>query len=821
MKEKYILTTELKRIFTHIKQELIKEYPTNKIVIEYFLMSILYDESSIAYQIIEKVTLSEVIEILQQTIVKFLTSKTDQIQLKKQPLFDEVYDEYIKNISKKNKQIDSGLFLIEILKNNKEINKTFRGIGISQEQLEKTYAEQFSETELTKIEVKDKEKKEKKKDLISMRLTKPLNNGVTHHTNDVERYLVNLSKSSELEQIETVIGRSDVYQQIFRILTKQKKNNIVIVGDNGVGKTCIVEHLANLIRNGDVPLQLKNKTLMKLNFSDLLMGSGIRGMLETKIKSIISDAKKEGNYIIFIDDIQTLLDDQNKLMESDFATLLDGFLSEPNIMFICTTNHKSYNKNIAKHFLLKRRLCKISIDELSNDIIYDIIANKIKTIENFHNVIFSENCIETSINFSKRYFNDTSLIDNVIDILDESASYVNNTRQEDPLAQELRKELQEITETKQSINLNTTDIDLIDKYDFLTKQEITIKTKINSLEKKFQTNKEILTVECNVIKQIISDKLSIPITDLALDDMEKLKNLETNLKHNVIGQDKAIDSVCRVVKRQRIGISDPSKPPVLLFAGTTGTGKTFLAKQLTKELFGEEKKLIRLDMSEYIDKTSTNKLIGAGSGYVGYENGGVLTEAVKKQKHCVLLLDEIEKANEDVHNVFLQLFDEGRLTDNTGEVVDFRHCIIIMTSNVGAKECDERGCGIGFNQNVNFNNEIINKSIRKAFKPEFINRINDIIYFNKLSDDDYKIIIKNEINKIVKRIKELGYNVDNTITTEDLPHLLFNRIQNMKQYGARPIVRELQKVLEDSITDYIIDNNPPKNFTFSFHNLKV
>lgn len=819
MKEKYILTTELKRIFTHIKQELTKEYPTNKIVIEYFLMSILYDESSIAYQIIEKVTLSEVIEILQQTIVKFLTSKTDQIQLKKQPLFDEVYDEYIKNISNKNKQIDSGLFLIEILKNNKEINKTFRGIGISQEQLEKTYAEQFSETELTKIEVK--EKKEKKKDLISMRLTKPLNNCVTHHTNDVERYLVNLSKSSELEQIETVIGRSDVYQQIFRILTKQKKNNIVIVGDNGVGKTCIVEHLANLIRNGDVPLQLKNKTLMKLNFSDLLMGSGIRGMLETKIKSIISDAKKEGNYIIFIDDIQTLLDDQNKLMESDFASLLDGFLSEPNIMFICTTNHKSYNKNIAKHFLLKRRLCKISIDELSNDIIYDIIANKIKTIENFHNVIFSENCIETSIKFSKRYFNDTSLIDNVIDILDESASYVNNTRQEDPLAQELRKELQEITETKQSINLNTTDIDLIDKYDFLTKQEITIKTKINSLEKKFQTNKEILTVECNVIKQIISDKLSIPITDLALDDMEKLKNLETNLKQNVIGQDKAIDSVCRVVKRQRIGISDPSKPPVLLFAGTTGTGKTFLAKQLTKELFGEEKKLIRLDMSEYIDKTSTNKLIGAGSGYVGYENGGVLTEAVKKQKHCVLLLDEIEKANEDVHNVFLQLFDEGRLTDNTGEVVDFRHCIIIMTSNVGAKECDERGCGIGFNQNLNFNNEIINKSLRKAFKPEFINRINDIIYFNKLSDDDYKIIIKNEINKIVKRIKELGYNVDNTITTEDLPHLLFNRIQNMKQYGARPIVRELQKVLEDSITDYIIDNNPPKNFTFSFHNLKV
>ena len=821
MKGDYTLTTELKRIFTHIKQELIKEYPTKEITIEYFLMSILYDESSVAYQIIEKVTLSETIDVLQETMVRFLSANTSQIQTTSLPLFDVIYDEYIKNISKDKQKVDSGLLLIEILKNNQEINKTFRGIGISCEQIEKTYSEQFSQDETIKEEKPNKNKKEKKKENNSMRLLKPLNYNSNTPNNDVERYLINLSKQSEMEQIDNVIGHSKTYEKIFRIFAKQKKNNIVIVGDSGVGKTSIIENIANLIKENNVPKTIQNKILMKLNFSDLLMGSGIRGVLESKFKSIISDAKKDGKYIIFIDDIHTLLEEQNKNSETDIATLLDGLLSEPNIMFICATNHKSYNKNIAKHNLLKRRLCKVVIEEPSQNDIKEIVNSKINSLEHYHNVKFENDCIECAINLSQRYLTDSSIIDNVIDVLDESASFVNSKRVENKLLVELQKELNEIIENKESINLNTTDISHIEKYDFLTKKEITIKTKINSIEKEEQSNKQILPVTIYEIKQVISDKINIAVTDLAENEKEKLKNLNELLKKSVIGQDKAIDSVCRVVKRQRIGISDPTKPPVLLFAGSTGTGKTYLSKQITKELFGDEKHLVRLDMSEYIDKTSTNKLIGAGSGYIGYDNGGVLTEAIKKHKHCVLLLDEIEKANEDVHNVFLQLFDEGRLTDNTGEVVDFRHCIIIMTSNVGAKECDERGNGIGFNQNVDFSNEIINKSLKKVFKPEFINRINDIIYFNKLTDEDYKIIIRNEINKIVERIKVLGFNVDETITETSLPKLLFNKIQNMKQYGARPIVRELQKILEDSITDYIIDNNPHKGFVFSFHNLKV
>lgn len=818
MKGNYTLTTELKRLFNNIKQDLIKEFPNDKILIEYFLMSVLHDESSVAYQILERVTLSETISILQKTLHSFLLANTHQLNTEKQPLFDNVYDEYIQEIAKTNENVDSGLLLIKILKNNNEVNKTFRGIGISSEQLEKCYNEQFPK--VTKGEEEPiKSKKEKRISTDFTRLMKPTS--TVNINNDVEKNLLNINKIAESGHIDCVIGNNTIYEQIFRIFNKQKKNNVVLVGDSGVGKTCIVENIANLIINGNVPLSLKDKVLMKMNFSDLLSGSAIRGMLETKIKAILNDAKKDGRYIIFIDDIHLLLDDHNKVSEVDIASILDSFLSEPNIMFICTTNHKSYNKCISKHNLLKRRLVKVVVNELSSTEIQQIISYKVGLLEDYHNVKFTSECVKSAIALSQRYITDILAPDSIIDVLDESASLINNTRTENIQLKEMRNELNNIVNEKNALNLNTTDVSILEKYDILCKKEISLKSKINVFEKNEQSKKEILEINEDIIKHVISDKINVPITQLAEDDKTKLKNLDEKLKQIVIGQDEAIDNVCRVVKRQRIGISDPTKPPVLLFAGSTGTGKTYLAKQLSKELFGDEKHLVRLDMSEYIDKTSTNKLIGAGSGYVGYENGGVLTEAIKKHKHCVLLLDEIEKANEDVHNVFLQLFDEGRLTDNTGEIVDFRHCIIIMTSNVGAKESDERGNGIGFNQNINFSNEIINKCLKKAFKPEFINRINSIVYFNKLTDNDYRVIITNEINKIVERIKVLGYNVDETITNTKLPQYLLERVKTMRQYGARPIVRELQKILEDSITDYIIDNNPTNGFVFSFSDLKV
>ena len=307
-----------------------------------------------------------------------------------------------------------------------------------------------------------------------------------------------------------------------------------------------------------------------------------------------------------------------------------------------------------------------------------------------------------------------------------------------------------------------------------------------------------------------------------MDDKEKLKNLNNRIKDIVIGQDEAVETVCKAIKRQRVGISNPDKPVVFLMAGSTGVGKSYLAKIIAKEIFGSEKKLVRLDMAEYADKTSITKLIGTGSGYVGYDNGGILTEAIKKNKHCVLLLDEIEKADEEVHNAFLSTFDEGRLTDNKGVTIDFKNVIVVMTSNVGAREVDERGNGIGFVTNTEeLKKEIIEKELKRKFKPEFINRIDKIVYFNKLTEENIKNIITLEIDKIRKRIENMGYGLEEIAENTELFNTIYSNVIKSKNMGARPIIRELQTHIEDKITDLIIDNNFETGHIFTAEELVV
>ena len=334
--------------------------------------------------------------------------------------------------------------------------------------------------------------------------------------------------------------------------------------------------------------------------------------------------------------------------------------------------------------------------------------------------------------------------------------------------------------------------------------------------KQHNLNKEKPIINVNDIKQTISEKTNIPIGDLTTDDKTKLKNLNDRIKEIVIGQNEAVDAVCRAIKRQRIGISNPNKPVVFLMAGSTGVGKSYLAKIIAKEIFGDEKKLVRLDMAEYADKTSITKLVGSGSGYIGYDNGGILTEAIKKNKHCVLLLDEIEKANDEVHNAFLSMFDEGRMTDNKGVTVDFKNVIVIMTSNVGAKEVDERGNGIGFIRDTEeFKKEIIEKELKRKFKPEFINRIDKIVYFNKLTEDNIKHIINLEIDKIRQRLIIMGYGLQDNLQNTELFNIIYNNVIEKKNMGARPIIRELQTLIEDKITDYIIDNDIENGHIFT------
>ena len=452
--------------------------------------------------------------------------------------------------------------------------------------------------------------------------------------------------------------------------------------------------------------------------------------------------------------------------------------------------------------------------------LFDITRTKSKTYEDYNNVNFSDECINECIRLAKRFITNENCPASVLNIIDTTSAYVRMKEGENETIKRLRERLDEIEYEKNSIS-NTSSAEDFDRKDALIREEIKINNEINQIEAKLNTRATKTEVTISDIRHSVSQMLNLPISELDGDERGKLKRLSENLRSVVIGQDEAIDDIARAVKRQRVGLQNPNKPIVILFVGTTGCGKSFLAKRLAYEMFGNEKNIVRLDMSEYSDKTSAAKLYGTSPGYVGYDDGGVLTEAIKKNNHCVLLLDEIEKANDEVFNVFLQVFDEGRLTDNKGTVVDFKNVIIIMTSNVGARDISEKRAQIGFGSHdeESRDKEIIKKAIKGTFKPEFINRIDNICYFNKLTDDNLRQIIVNEVRKVKTKLNEIGYDMDDELCNGRLVDSIFNKIKEESEYGARPILREIQFQLEDKLTDYIIDNEIESGYVFTYNDI--
>lgn len=632
-------------------------------------------------------------------------------------------------------------------------------------------------------------------------------------TNEVDKNLINLNTLALEGKIDEVFENDDVIFDIFTNLQKRYKNNVVVIGESGCGKTSTIRHIANMIVNENVPKPFLKKKLMQLDFSSLLSGAGFRGSFESKFNSIVSDAKKDGNYIFFIDDIQSILNDKSKFGEVDIETMLDTILMEKNIQFICTASNKGYKNCIENNQSFRRRFQKITMEVPSLERSVKIVNNIKNKMENFHNVKYDDKIVEDCVKLCKRYITDNVLPDSAINVLDKVGAKISLNQKDSAKVSELKNKLKLNEIEKQKVdNLTYKDYD---RYDELIRKEIQLKTQLSILEKEQNLNKVPYNVTDNDLRGTVSEISGVSIQNLSINDLDKLKSINEHIKESVIGQDEAVDVVCNAIKKQKLGISNPNKPAVFLFTGSTGTGKTLLAKKIAKEVFGDENYLVRLDMSEYADKMSVNKLYGAASGYVGYDNGGILTEAIKKKKHCVLLLDEIEKANEEVHNVFLQLFDDGRLTDNTGYVVDFKNVIIIMTSNVGAKEIDEKGDGIGFNRNTVDNNEnIIKKAIKRKFKPEFINRINKIVYFNKLSNDNLKDIVRLELKNFEKRLNNADYYLEDNFIDNDMIDKIYNKIDGNK-YGARTIIRQIETDVEDVVTEYILNNNVSKNHIFT------
>ena len=789
-------TSETAKVFQYIKDKLIKEYPTDNISIDYFFLSVLENTDSVAYKILSKTTITSTLDSIHRwfkdMMSKVHNSNTGVTTIKYDVLYDRAIEKSKKDYG--SDEINSGHLLLSILKINDTIAAPFKEVGITHSQLLTNLNSMFPQ----------KENRKGNNFTVKMQVTKGA----------VEEMLINMNEQAANGKIDDVIGNDDVIRQIFNILTKRDRNNVIIVGDSGIGKTATVSHIANLLVDGKVPKPFRNKKLMKLDFMSLVSGAALRGNFETKFNAIVTDAVKKNGYIFFLDDIQSVLSENSKFSEISTDNILDPILSERNIGFICTSTEKFYNTYIASRPSLKRRFQKIVMHEKDDSELRTIINVCKRKYENYHNVSIDENVVETCIKLIRRYAKDAKLPDYALDILDEAAAMKTIDVVEDERVVRCNARLSEIGE-KLGMLSGSTDSGSDEEFEELKKEEISVKSELSQIEKEKAFKNTVNVVTEDDIRELISVKTNIPVTALTTDEVSKLKSLADRLKKSVIGQDEAVDEVCRIVKRQRIGMSSKNRPSVLFFSGSTGTGKTYLAKKLAEEVFGSEKDMVRLDMSEYSDKMSVNKLYGAASGYIGYDKGGILTEAIKKNNHCVLLLDEMEKANEDVHNVFLQLFDEGRLTDNMGNIVDFSNVIVIMTSNVGAKDISEKGKGIGFIKDTDTENrEIIEKAMKRVFKPEFINRIDCIVHFNRLSEDNLKHIIKTELDKLADKLKSIDYKLGETFLDDDCIAYLYNKVSDKPEYGARPVIYTIQREIEDKITDYIIENQPVKGFVF-------
>lgn len=618
----------------------------------------------------------------------------------------------------------------------------------------------------------------------------------------IEQYTTNLNSLAELNVIDKLVGRDNEIDNIIRTLGRRKKNNVIIVGGAGVGKTCLAEGLAYKIVEGTVPKFLKNKKLISLDMTALMAGTTLRGMFEERVKGLLDEIKASGEYILFIDNIATVMGNKTK-NDYDIAAMLSHSLDNGEVQVIGTSDFTSFRGTFDKDPTLLRRFQKLVIEAPTKEESRSILKGIEKNYADFHKVNYTEEAIDACVDLADKYITERNLPDSAIDVLDEAGAVIGTKND---------TESKEIIDLREKIYKLKTDIEQLkkeDKYDEADALEKEQKKTANTLAEYVKREEEYKrehrpTVGVETIYDIISSKTGIPLSKLSSDDKKRLANIDERIRQNVIGQDEAINTICKALKRSRVGFKKNGCQFSALMLGKTGVGKTLIAKQLAKEMFGDEGALIRFDMSEYPDKTAVNKLIGSNPGYVGYEEGGQLTEAVKNRKYCVLLLDEIEKADPEVYNIFLQVLDEGFLTDNSGQKVDFKNVIVLFTSNAGAKAASDFGKGIGFNSDEEENRKrILMKQLKNKFPPEFLNRLDNIIYFNPLNDADLRKIIKLEISKLQERMLEIGY----TLTYDDATvDYILDIINEQKEYGARPIVRAIQDEIEDKITDLILEN---------------
>jgi len=624
----------------------------------------------------------------------------------------------------------------------------------------------------------------------------------------LDNFSRDLIKMAEEGKIDPIVGRDVEVKRIAQILSRKKKNNAVIVGDAGVGKSALVEKLALMIHKGDCPTNLLDKRIMSLDLTSLVAGTKYRGQFEERIKAILNELVEAPNVIVFIDELHTMVGAGNASGSMDAANILKPALARGEIQCIGATTFDEFKKHIEKDSALVRRFQKIILKEPTELETIEILKNLTTSYQDFHKVTYEDGVIEVIVRLAGRYITERQFPDKAIDVLDELGSEKRISTRIPESIEKLKFQIDEIKEKKIQV-VKSQNYEQAAK---LRDEEKKVVTKLEDEKYKWsekqKDNKIPITID-NVY-EIISQMTGVPISKLDAKETQKLLQLEDLLSEKVIGQPEAISTISRSIRRNRVGIKDANKPiGSFIFLGSTGVGKTYLAKTLAQYLFGDEDKIIRVDMSEYMDRHNVSKLIGSPPGFVGYDEGGQLTEKVKNNPFSVILFDEIEKAHKDVFNILLQILDEGHLTDSFGRKVNFTNCLVIMTSNIGAKRVSEFGGGVGFStsssevQKYEVRKTMIQKALKQHFNPEFLNRIDDIILFNALNEETLKKIIDLEINRLSNRLKDKGYkvNFDKTVTNRVF------ELNSQEEYGARPVKRIIQNLCEDFLSEEILKGN--------------
>jgi len=799
----------MKEVFTFVREEVVR-LGGKTIRIEHLFLGIIRDGGGSAIQVLKNLEIdpNELKNIIENTLNNNIIIEDEN---SKEILFSKQAERILKKsiLERKNlleEEIKTVHVLLSILlDDNNIITTTLKHLHIDYDIILDEY--QTFANDITSEHSESYDEENNDDDIFGpSKPTKPKTS--KSKTPILDNFGRDLNKYAQEGKLDPIVGRQKEIERVSQILSRRKKNNPILVGEPGVGKSAIAEGLALRIVERKVSRILFNKRIVMLDLAALVAGTKYRGQFEERMKGIISELEKNKDIILFIDEIHTLVGAGGASGSLDASNMFKPALARGELQCIGATTLNEYRQHIEKDGALERRFQKIIVEPANVEETIEILRNIKTKYEEHHNVIYTDEAIVACANLTNRYMNDRFLPDKAIDALDEAGSRVHITNIK------VSKEITELEKTLEHVTLDK--INAIKSQNFeiaahLRDQEKTVLETLeeekDKWEKNLKLNKETVTEDS--VEDVISLMTGITVQRIASKEKKVLAKMADKISQKIIGQDEAVEKVVKAIRRNRAGLKDPEKPiGSFIFIGPTGVGKTQLTKALSEEMFDSQDALIRIDMSEYMEKFAVSRLIGAPPGYVGYEEGGQLTEKVRRKPYSVILLDEIEKAHPDVFNILLQALEDGQMTDSLGRNIDFKNTIIIMTSNIGSRQLKEFGQGIGFNTSNSKNNlddhakGIINKALKKAFAPEFLNRIDDVIFFRSLNQENINSIMKIELNKILERVKELGYSAKITKQAS----LFIAEHGYDEKLGARPLKRAIQKYFEDPFAEMIINS---------------